>query len=90
LRAALELPLSSPFQAVNAVSECLTVAQVAQHVATAARARGLQPRVVGNSAPADVAAIDVRTSLPKPDRQPAALADTVGEVVDYFRSRAAP
>lgn len=90
IRAALDLATDQPYLAVNAVSECLTVRQVAECVAAAASGRGLAVQINGPAAD-ERGSVEVRTSLPatcfSPRRR---MADTIGAVLDYFQTRMQP
>jgi nucleoside-diphosphate-sugar epimerase len=83
LLAALELPLEQPYRPVNAVSECLTVGQVAELVCRTARGRGLTPRVSGSSQAAPEP-IEVESSLSDLSVGCRVMEDSLGEVLDLF------
>jgi nucleoside-diphosphate-sugar epimerase len=90
LQAALAADWNAPYRAVNAVTECATVGQVAGWVQRAARAHGLEARVAGGQdAPARRVAVE--TSLPGFEARAARrLADSLGEVVAYFLQAGRP
>lgn len=88
LRAALCLELHEPYLAVNAVTECLTVRQVAEHVAAAAAARGLRVRIEG-PATDERGSVEVRSSLPTTLFQAAQpMATSIAAVLEFFQERA--
>ena len=89
LLAALQADWLEPYRAVNAVAECATVGQVAEHIAAAAASRGLVVEIRGER-PSQSPPLEVESSLGPPHFQPRRhLAGAVGEVLDYFQ-RAAP
>jgi nucleoside-diphosphate-sugar epimerase len=85
LRAALAADWAEAYRAVNAVSECLTVREVAECVRAAARERSLRGAILGAETQHHPKVV-VRSSLFgagfRPRRR---LAESVGEVIDYFR-----
>jgi nucleoside-diphosphate-sugar epimerase len=85
LRTVLGADWSVPYWAVNAVAECLTVREVAECVRAAARERGLRGRILGPALRSHPEVV-VRSSLSSAGFRPRRrLAESVGEVIDYFR-----
>jgi nucleoside-diphosphate-sugar epimerase len=90
LMAALSAEWPERYRAVNAVSECVSVADLARLVQAEAQSRGIDCSVIG-PAQADTMKISVETSLPpslfQPRRQ---LSETAGELLDYFLRTTGP
>jgi UDP-glucuronate 4-epimerase len=86
LQAALSLPTDRPsYRPLNAVTECLTVGQVAEAVRGAGQARGVEVIVEGSADPA-APIVRVESSLAEALALPHKLADSIGEVIDHFRA----
>jgi len=84
LKAALAAKWPESYRAVNAVSECISVAELARLVQAEAQSRAIDCSVVG-PAQGDPIKISVETSLPPSLFQPRRrLAESVGELLDYF------
>ena len=83
LQAGLELPLTEPYVAVNAVTECLTVGEVANLVCQAARARGLATTVTGPRATPPAPPV-VDSSLKELTDSPRTMGSSLGAVLDFF------
>jgi nucleoside-diphosphate-sugar epimerase len=83
LQAGLELSLPKAYLAVNAVTECLTVGEVANLVCQAARDRGLATTVRGSITTA-AAPPRVDSSLRELTDSPRMMASSLGAVLDFF------
>lgn len=85
LRAALAADWPEAYRAVNAVTECMTVREVAERVRAAARERGLRGAILGAETlhhPNVVVESSLFGAGFRPRRR---LVESVGEVIDYFR-----
>jgi nucleoside-diphosphate-sugar epimerase len=88
LRSALFLEPLTGFRAVNAVSEFLTVGEVATCVAQAAERRGVSVSLEAPLRPSE-SSVRVESSLPHRSTSAPRMSAAIGEVFDYFLERAA-